>query len=201
MKKLLIVFLSKLPILKKIIETRSTQTPIKLSHYIIQKFLGFNRSVPWPVHHSSLVSSQKNIKIGVDTCPGYMPGCYVQGAAGIEIGDYTQISCNVGLISRNYDVYDTRKHLNIEKPSILIGKYCWLGMNVTVLPGVKLGDFTIVGAGSVVTKSFESGHCIIAGNPAKVIRTLEREKCIPFVNDNEYMGYETKSAYLRGWDL
>lgn len=42
-----------------------------------------------------------------------------------------------------------------------------------ILPGITLGDNTIVGAGSVVTKSFPEGNCIIAGNPAKKIRDLD----------------------------
>lgn len=47
-------------------------------------------------------------------------------------------------------------------------------MNAMILPGVKLGNNTIVGAGSVVTKSFE-GDCIIAGNPAKKIKDIEKD--------------------------
>ncbi len=55
---------------------------------------------------------------------------------------------------------------------LVIGDNCWIGMNSVVLPGVKLGEKTIVGAGSVITKSYEEGHCIIAGNPAKIIKYL-----------------------------
>ncbi len=43
-------------------------------------------------------------------------------------------------------------------------------MNSVILPGVQLGDYTVVGAGTVVTKSFPKGRCVIAGNPAKVIK-------------------------------
>lgn len=50
--------------------------------------------------------------------------------------------------------------------SITLAKRCWMGMNSIILSGVTLGDHTIVGAGSVVTKSFPEGECVIAGNTA-----------------------------------
>jgi acetyltransferase-like isoleucine patch superfamily enzyme len=53
-------------------------------------------------------------------------------------------------------------------------------MGAVILPSVQLGDFTIVGAGAVVTKSFEEGYCVIAGNPARVIRQLNKEECNAF---------------------
>ena len=56
---------------------------------------------------------------------------------------------------------------------VIIGEKCWIGMNCVVLPGVTLGDHTIVGAGAVVTKSFKDGYCVIAGNPAKKIKDIE----------------------------
>ena len=49
-------------------------------------------------------------------------------------------------------------------------------MNSVILPGVTLGEHTVVGAGSVVTKSFPDGHCVIAGNPAIIIRSLDGGK-------------------------
>ena len=171
---------------QKCYETLGTQTPITLKYIIWQKILGFNRRVPWPVHFTSIVSNPKNIYAGIDTCPGYMPGCYIQGIGKIYIGDYTQIATNVGIISANHDLYDTRKHYISE---VKIGKYCWIGMNNVILPGVELGDWTIVGAGSVVTKSFKEGYCVIAGNPAKIIKKLDKNQCIPFKNKYEYYGY------------
>ncbi|MEQ1824103.1 MAG: DapH/DapD/GlmU-related protein, partial [Fimbriimonadaceae bacterium] len=50
---------------------------------------------------------------------------------------------------------------------------CWIGMNAVVLPGVTLGDRTVVAAGAVVTKSFPEGWCIVAGVPAKLLRSLK----------------------------
>ena len=121
-----------------------------------------------------------------------MNNCYIQGGGGIDIGDYTQIAPNVGIISSNHDLYDSRKSRN---KIVEIGRYCWLGMGAIILPGVKLGDFTIVAAGSVVTKSFEEGYCVIAGVPAVKIKKLEKAECRPFKNKIEYNGYIRSSKF------
>lgn len=56
-------------------------------------------------------------------------------------------------------------------------------------------DHTIVGAGSVVTKSFNEGYCIIAGNPAKLIKRINKDKCVSFKNEFEYFGYIKKEKF------
>lgn len=56
---------------------------------------------------------------------------------------------------------------------IKIGNNCFVGANVTILPGVTLADGTIVGAGSVVCKSVMEKNKVIAGNPARVISSVE----------------------------
>jgi acetyltransferase-like isoleucine patch superfamily enzyme len=170
-----------------VFETRDTQTPVTFRRWIMQKVLGFNRGAYWPVHFSSTVTNWRNVYAGVDVSPGYSPGCYIQAIREVYIGDYTQIAPNVGIISMNHDVHDSRNHSG--KTGVHIGRYCWIGMNAVILPGVTLGDFTIVGAGSVVTKSQPEGYCVVAGNPASMIRRLDREKCVRFRNVNEYNGY------------
>lgn len=176
---------------KKLIEeTKSTQTPITYKILWNQKILGINKQVPWPVHPTSIITGHQNICIGIDTNPGYMPGCYIQGIGTIEIGDYTQVSANVGLITSNHDLYDTRNH---HKGFIKIGKYGLIGMNSVILPNVELGDFVIVGAGSVVTKSFKEGYCVLAGNPARIIKHLDQSKSQRFKNKFLYKGYRKLS--------
>jgi acetyltransferase-like isoleucine patch superfamily enzyme len=179
---------------KIIQETKTSQTPVRFKYWFWQKIMGFNRGAYWPVHFTSIVAGVENIIAGVDTSPGYMPGCYIQGIGRIDIGDYTQISANVGIISANHCLEDTRKHI---VKYVKIGKYCWIGMNSVILPEVVLGDFTIVGAGSVVTKSFPEGHCVIAGNPAKKIKTLSTGQLVEFRNEYEYNGYIKASEFSK----
>ena len=92
----------------------------------------------------------------------------------IQIGKGTYIAPNVGLITANHDPQKLDNHLP-SKP-IKLGENCWIGMNSVILPGITLGDHTIVGAGSVVTKSFPEGYCVVAGNPAKLLRTIGIEE-------------------------
>lgn len=167
-------------------ETAKTQTPIFFQIWYNQKVLGHARDVYWPVHWTSTVINYKNIYCGIETCPGYSPGNYIQAIGKIYIGDYTQIAPNVGIISANHDLYDNRKHTD---GIVTIGKYCWIGMGAIILPNVELGDFTIVAAGAIVTKSFPDGFCVIAGNPAKMVKTLEKELCIRHESIIKYNGY------------
>ena len=173
-------------------ETRSTQTPIKFSMWFKQKVLGKNYEAYWPIHKSSIVGGVCNIIAGVEVSPGYSPGCYIQGKGRIEIGDYTQIAPNVGIISANHELIDNRRH-NIK--TVKIGKYCWLGMGAIILPGVVLGDYTVVGAGAIVTKSFPEGYCVIGGNPAKMLKVLDKSECIEHKSRYEYCGYIKKEKF------
>lgn len=179
------IMIVKLPRIIK--ETSNTQTPVKFKHWFYQKLLGRNRNVYWPVHPNSEVRGVRKIFAGIETCPGYEKGCYIQAINPIYIGDYTQIASNVGIISANHNLYDLREQV-IGKP-IRIGKYCWIGMGAIILPEVELGDFTIIGAGSIVTKSFPEGYCIIAGNPAKIIKKLNKVDCVFYKSENEYHGF------------
>ncbi|MFM2360393.1 MAG: hypothetical protein RLY16_2386 [Bacteroidota bacterium] len=182
LKKLIAVF----PIGKIIVETGQSQTPVTFKIWWKQKVLGYNKEAYWPMHFTSRVSYPERVFAGIDTSPGYMNNCYIQGYGRIYIGDYTQIAPGVGLISSNHDVYDSR--VQIPAP-IHIGKYCWIGMNAVILPGVILGDYTIVAAGAVVSKSFPDGYCVIGGVPAMLIKHLDKNLCVPYHQVNPYNGY------------
>lgn len=135
------------------------------------KFVGINRRVPWPVAPTTTVHCPERVKLGKGTYPGDSPNCYIQAMNGIVVGDYTNLGPGVGLVSANHDPLQNNRW--VKAPPIRLGKNCWLGMNAIILPGVTLGDNTIVGAGAVVTKSFPEGYCVLAGNPARKIRDLK----------------------------
>jgi len=157
--------------------------PIKfyILDFLFRKILRQNSDTTWAVHYTSTIHSPSKIKRGVHVYPGDSPGNYIQAYNGIEIGDYTNIGPNVGIISANHDLIDNSR-LTKANP-IQIGKYCWIGMNAVILPEVVLGDYTIVGANTVVTESFPGGYCVIAGNPALVVKHLDKEKCDHFIKN------------------
>ncbi len=133
---------------------------------------GSNSSVPWPISSSNTVIGWKNIEFDPEDLHNFQgKGCYFQAVAKITIGKGTYIANNVGIITANHDVHDLRTHT--EGIPVTIKNNCWIGMNCVILPGVQLGDNTIVGAGSIVTHSFPIGNCIIVGNPAKIIKEIK----------------------------
>lgn len=151
--------------------------------FIFRKILHQNSGVTWPIHHTSTVHCPQKVHFGKNVFPGDSPNVYINALNGVFIGDYTNIGPNVSIISANHDFINNDKHICTN--SIKIGKFCWLGTHSIILQGVVLGDFTIVGAGAIVTKSFEEGYCVLAGNPAKSIRNLNKESCLAFSKSKE----------------
>ena len=93
----------------------------------------------------------------------------------IYVGDYTMIGPNVTLATAGHPILpELRKEAYQFNMPIHIGKNCWLGAGVIVLPGVTIGDNTVIGAGSVVTKDIPQG-VIAVGNPCKVMRKITEE--------------------------
>jgi acetyltransferase-like isoleucine patch superfamily enzyme len=144
-----------------------------LQFLFFQNIMRINGNIPWPVHWTSKVTGKITRKEPT-AYVGISPGCYIQGINGIEIDVGCRVGPGVKMISSSHDIYDFDRH--VKANPIKIGKFCWIGANVVILPEVVLGDHTIVAAGSIVTKSFEKGNYIIGGNPARVISRIDDYK-------------------------
>lgn len=91
----------------------------------------------------------------------------------VEIGDYTMLANNVSIIGGDHNfnkagvpmIFSGRDELK----RTIIGKDCWIGANSIIMTGVKIGDGSIVAAGSVVTKDVEA-YSIYGGVPARKIK-------------------------------
>ncbi|MBQ4562089.1 MAG: sugar O-acetyltransferase [Clostridia bacterium] len=95
----------------------------------------------------------------------------------IYVGDYTMFGPNVTVASAGHPILpELREQAYQYNMPVHIGKNCWLGAGVIVLPGVTIGDNTVVGAGSVVTKDLPS-NVVAVGNPCRVLREInDRDK-------------------------
>ena len=106
-------------------------------------------------------------------------GCFIQqcctffGRGGITVGNDVFIGPKVNLITINHDVDPDNRSATYGRPIVIEDKV-WIGINSTILPGVRIGYGAIVGAGSVVTKDVPA-MTIVAGNPARIIKTIENK--------------------------
>ena len=154
-----------------------------ITDFVFRKLFRQNAAVRWAIHHTATIHAPQNIVLGKHTFPGDSPGVYINATNGVHIGDYTNLGPNVGVISANHDFVN--KDIAQAASPVIIGKHCWMGMGAVILPEVVLGDFTIVGANAVVTKSFPEGYCILAGNPATIIKHLNKAECDSFAKSKE----------------
>ena len=97
----------------------------------------------------------------------------VNEAGGIIVGNDVFIGPKVNLITINHDVNPDNRSATYGRPIVIEDKV-WIGINSTILPGVRIGYGAIVGAGSVVTKDVPA-MTVVAGNPARIIKTIENK--------------------------
>lgn len=95
----------------------------------------------------------------------------------IYVGDCTMFAPNVVLATAGHPILpELREKAYQFNMPIHIGRNCWLGAGVIVMPGVTIGDNTVIGAGSVVTKDIPA-NVVAVGNPCRVLRPIgERDK-------------------------
>ncbi len=124
----------------------------------------------------------KNITIEDDVYINF--GCVILDCAEVTIGSHTLLGPNIGLYAANHST-DAEERINggcYGKP-IHIGKNVWLGGDVKVVPGVSIGNNTIIGTGSIVTKDIPD-NVIAVGNPCKVVREITDEDKSGYLGHN-----------------
>ncbi|MDD6378620.1 MAG: acyltransferase [Prevotella sp.] len=124
---------------------------------------------------------ENNARLTIGNYVGISGGC-IWSTSSISIGDYAHVGANCLIIDgdiHNLDWKERRqdasKAIPYKKGPIIIGDDVWIGANSIILKGVRIGERSIIGAGSIVTHSIPK-DCIAAGNPCRVIRNIENGK-------------------------
>lgn len=128
----------------------------------------------WKSYRGKATGYTPRLQIGNNV--SIMSNCQISCVNQIEIGDGCLLGNNV-FITDNFHGSSNLKELSVpplervlySKGPVIIGRNVWVGRNVCIMPGVRIGDNCIVGANSVVTHSFPN-NVIVAGVPAKQIK-------------------------------
>ena len=115
------------------------------------------------------------IKLG-DHC-SVNPFTVLYGHGGLTIGNYVRIATHAVMIPANHSYLDPDVPITLQdvtQKGIVIEDDVWVGSNVTILDGVKVGKGAVIAAGAVVTKDV-APYTVVAGTPAKMINTRKKD--------------------------
>ncbi|MBE7057069.1 MAG: sugar O-acetyltransferase [Ruminococcaceae bacterium] len=114
-----------------------------------------------------------NIFVGKNFFANY--NCVILDNAKVTFGDNCMLGPNVSLYTAGHPLHPDIRNTGYEYGmEITIGNNVWIGGNVVICPGVHIGDNSVIGAGSVVTKDIPEWSLAL-GNPCKVIRRITEE--------------------------
>lgn len=113
----------------------------------------------------------KNITIGKNVF--FNIGCSFQDRGGIRIGNGTLIGMNVTIATLNHGLSLETRNTTYPSP-VAIGENVWIGSNSTILPGVTIGNGSVIAAGAVAAKDVPE-NTVVAGVPAKAIKKINNE--------------------------
>lgn len=105
-------------------------------------------------------------------------GTYIEASGGVTIGEYFHAGRGLTVFSTNHN-YECGTQIPYDdvvlKQPVVIGDFVWCGANVTIVPGVTIGDGAVLAAGSVICKDVPA-MAVVGGNPAKVLKYRNRVK-------------------------
>jgi len=110
-----------------------------------------------------------NIHVGDNFYAGF--NCTILDMAEVRIGNHCLIGPNVGIYTAGHEINPIDRYKTGFAKPITIGNNVWIGGHVVINPGISIGENSVIGSGSVVTKDIPD-NVIAAGNPCKVIRKL-----------------------------
>jgi len=150
-------------------------------------YLFFNKPARVKEPFIGMLEMQENSSINVNNTSVFQAGAHIilmknaiLNLGGVYVNRYVRIRCfskieigNNTVISENVAIWDSDAHQTIKKDHlspkpVVIGNDVWIGTNVTILKGVRIGDGAIIAAGSLVNKDIPE-KCLAAGIPAKVV--------------------------------
>lgn len=103
----------------------------------------------------------------------------------IYVGDYTMFGPNVTVATAGHPILpELRQRAYQYNAPVHIGKNCWIGAGVIIVPGVTIGDNVVIGAGSIVTKDIPS-NVVAVGNPCRVLREVNEHDKVYYFKDKK----------------
>ncbi len=141
---------------------------IILNYFFMQKIIGFNRGVPWPVDFRSKILGWEHIKKGIMCDPGDNIGVYINAYGGLKMGNNVNIGQNTTITTTNHNLYDHRQVG--KKQGIIIGNNVWIGANCSIIAGVNIGDNVTIGAGCTIREDIPSNSIVIHNSNNLIIK-------------------------------
>jgi len=139
---------------------------------LLQQLLGSGGDSAW-IQPPFFCDYGSNLRLGQKVYFNF--NCVVLDVCEVRVGDFTMFGPAVQIYTATHPLgAAARRKAELGRP-IEIGSDCWIGGGAIILPGVKIGDRAVIGAGSVVTRDVPEG-VLAAGNPCRVLRELADEE-------------------------
>lgn len=175
----------------------------KIKMFLSKLVYGFRKNIT--LDENSYIELGSNIygtAVHIEKNSGIIKNLIVIGGNPLKIGKYCSIAGNLTVITSNHimnkaniqaklqNEYFQDSMDDLSKGGVIIGNNVWIGLHVIILPGVKVGDGAIIGAGSVVTKTVDP-FTVVAGNPAKLIKLRFSKKSIAKILNDPWWNWDS----------